>query len=65
MGLRISLWPYWFEIQLFEYRFDTWFFIEANCGHNSTRHLVTIFKKDGYKVMSVWGKQRYKKRKKK
>lgn len=46
MSIRISFGSRWFSLYLFDRRFTAYFYIQMECGHNSTRNLLTIWKDD-------------------
>lgn len=46
MTIRISFGNRWFYLCLFQQRFTSMYYIQMECGHNSTRNLLTIWRTD-------------------
>lgn len=46
MNFKVTFGRRWFYLCLFSQRFTTFYYVQMECGHNSTRHLLTIWKID-------------------
>lgn len=46
MNFQVAFGRRWFYLCLFSQRFTTFYYVQMECGHNSTRHLLTISKTD-------------------